>query len=179
MCIRSARSIISGKQHPLLSRVLNNGRVDRDPDRPFGSTCARPAPRGQLQIQRSTRICWSDWLLKLTSLLASLHPQATSHNKRHRRTDDGFISDISLSLDNSPAASALQQLATVPGKWAALEVHLCHTKKQKKPEEWRGPSVEHQMDREGSVFDLRAQKRGEGAHKSQCLNERVDFSNRS
>lgn len=55
MCIRSAQSIISGKQHPLLSRVLNYQRIDRDPDGPLVSTCASAAPRGQLQIQGSAR----------------------------------------------------------------------------------------------------------------------------
>lgn len=57
MCIRSAQSIISGKQYPLLSRVLNSQRIDRNPDRLLVSTYASAAPRGQLQIQGSTRIC--------------------------------------------------------------------------------------------------------------------------
>lgn len=52
MYIRTASSLISGTQHPLLNRVLNCLRIHRDSDRPPISTCASAAPGGQLHIHR-------------------------------------------------------------------------------------------------------------------------------
>lgn len=52
MCIRSAQSILSGKQHPLLRRVLNYQRKG-DPDRPLVSTSDSAFPRGRLQIKQA------------------------------------------------------------------------------------------------------------------------------